>query len=153
MPDSPTTDDRLLAAIRAIIRAEFPRLTYTGVFEYAIQSVTGSGASATVDASPTDTTIPLPDITGCPLAPIVGATCKPVPGTLALVLFLNADPTRPLCISMDASPLTLTLDGVLNTIGATGVTKLGLGALPVARGTDLAAGIFPVIPTQFTVLA
>jgi hypothetical protein len=88
----PTNQDRLLAAIRDLIRAEFPNLIYSGTFEYSVQDTDGT----TVDAVPTDSTIGLPPLTKVPLRTgLAGGTCKPKIGSLLAVGFLNSDPTRP----------------------------------------------------------
>ena len=120
---SPTTQDRLLAALRSIIREEFPQLTYLGVWDYVITAV-GDG---TVDCSPgVDTEIPIGDLTKVPIRTGVdGLTVTLPPATIGrhcIVAFVNADPTRPVCLSIDSFP------------GA---------VLPVARMTDpVVAGPF-----------
>lgn len=91
----PTTADRMLAALRALIRAEFPRLAYLGLYEYVVQAADG----LTVDASPTDTTIPMPSITKIPIyTGLPGTLCTPAIGSKLVVCFLNGDPTRPTII-------------------------------------------------------
>jgi hypothetical protein len=100
----PTADDRLLASFRALVRAEFPHLTYAAPYQYAIQVVHGAGASATVDVSPVDTSIVLPTLAQVPLLPIVGWTCTPSVGSQCVIQFLNSDPTRPVCTSIDGAP-------------------------------------------------
>ena len=52
-PVQPTALDRLLTALRLLISAELPQLTYFGTYEYSIQSNSGS----TVDIAPVDTTV------------------------------------------------------------------------------------------------
>ena len=87
---SPTPDDRLLAALREIIRERFPGLAYAGVYEYAVQSV-GAG---TVELLPT-ADIPftsLPPV-AFPLAAYLITSLTL--GTTCLVAFVNADPSRP----------------------------------------------------------
>lgn len=123
--------ERIIAAIRAIIRAEVPRLRFLGVYEYSVQSSSGS----TVSCAPTDTTLGLPSLTGLPLSPsvlgevvtdaAVGATC--------LVQFVNGDPARPEVIS-------LSLPSASATIDVTGTLFLGPGAQQVA----LAGGTAPI---------
>lgn len=92
--NEPTTQDRLLESFRAIVRAEDPNRTYRGVFEYAVQATDGN----TIDASPTDTTIPLPALAK---VPIRGQSITPTVGARAIVGFINADPTRPYVLSID----------------------------------------------------
>lgn len=97
---APTVLDRLMASIRAIIRAELPQLTYAGVYEYLVQATDGT----TVDASPADTSIPLPSITKVQMRPgIAGGVSKPAIGSKCLIGFINADPTRPYVIGYDSN--------------------------------------------------
>lgn len=94
-----TPDDRLMRAIREIIRAEFPQLAYLGVYEYAVQSASGTD---TVDARPVDETLGLPDLVGCPLYPgILGEQVHPATGSLYRIAFIAGDPTRPIVVGGD----------------------------------------------------
>jgi len=101
----PTDKDRLLSAFRALVRAEFPTLTYAGVFSYAVQSSNGT----TVDASPTDSSIPLPDLVGIEIRTgIPGAAVTPSTGTLLAVGFLNSNPALPVVLgAFDSSAASL----------------------------------------------
>lgn len=119
--------NRLIEAVRAIIRAEFPDYTYTGIYEYAIQSIGG----AFVSADPTDTTIPLPHIDHVELRPsLLGENVLPIVGQIILVGFVNGKQSRPYVISVLGTPLTSAFDASVSiTIG-------GSGALPSARMTD-----------------
>jgi hypothetical protein len=91
----PTNDDRIMAAIRAIIRAEFPRMRYLGKFEYVISSVNGESPSYTVDCSPVDSTIGLPDLSAVAIQPSVsGVTGTPTSGMICVVEFLDANPAK-----------------------------------------------------------
>ncbi len=89
------SQDRIAQYLLDIIRAEFPAATYAGVWEYIVQDTDGS----VVSASPSDTSIPLPDLVDVPLRanPIGGVT--PAVGSTCLVAFINADPTRPIILS------------------------------------------------------
>lgn len=123
--------DRLLDALRAIIRAEFPVLTFLGLYEYTVQSSSGSTASAV----PSDPSIGLPQLAALPLSPsilgeqVTGAAV----GAVALVTFVNGDPTRPVCTS-------LSLPSNASTVDATGTLALG----PSASAVSLAGGTAPV---------
>lgn len=103
----PSVEDRLLASVRAIIREEFPQLAYMGLKQYVIQSVHGSGASATVDCTPTDTTLGLQSLARVPLLPLCGVTCEPEEGSICTVLFLNHSPALPRVVSVDGDPETV----------------------------------------------
>ena len=117
-PIQPTEADRLLTAIRSIIRAELPQYTYLGLYEYAVQATDGT----TIDCDPTDTTIPLPSLARVPLrSSIQGERAKPTVGSRCLIAFVNADPTRPICVSADPVAQTVQIAG---------------GSLAAARVTD-----------------
>jgi hypothetical protein len=123
---APTISDRLLAAFRALVRAELPQLTYMGIYAYSIRS----SDSSTISCDPVDSTIPLPSLAGVPLLPsVLGEGVTPPSEGACLVAFVNADPSRPVCISIDTPPkaaevgdgtTTLTLSG-----GGPGVARLG----------------------------
>lgn len=118
--------NRLIAAVRAIIRAEFPNYTYNGIYEYAIQSVSGN----LVAADPTDTTLGLTHIGGIELRPsLLGETVTPVPGDLILVGFINGIPTRPFAISLVGTNTKASFDAVQIEVGRPAL-------LPAARVTD-----------------
>lgn len=111
----PPPSDRLLATIRAIIRAEDPVRSFRGIYEYTVQATNGT----TVDCDATDTTISLPlHLAKVPIRTSVTGEAVNLPATVVglrcLVAFVNADPTRPVIIGLDAIP----------------------GALPAARQTD-----------------
>lgn len=90
---SPTPDDRLLAALRDIIRERFPGLAYAGVYEYAVQTVGLTSVELLPTADIPFTSLP-------PLAyPVASYLITPlVVGTTCLVAFVNADPARPVLI-------------------------------------------------------
>jgi hypothetical protein len=125
-PVQPTPLDRLLTAIRLIIRAELPQLTYFGTYEYSIQSSSGS----TVDVSPVDTTISLPSMTAVPLvSSLQGQVVTPNSG-LCRIRFINGDPSQPICVGIVDIPSS-------STIGATGQLNIGPSASKIvfANGT------------------
>jgi hypothetical protein len=114
-------DDRILSAIRAIIRAEFPRLKYLGKFQYTIVAVNGSPPSVTVDCTPVDPTIDLPGLKDIVCQPSLdGITTIPDVGINCIVEFLNGDPTKPVIAGVDS-----------------------LGVNPVARLGDQVTTFFP----------
>jgi hypothetical protein len=123
--------DRLLDSFRALVRAEFPALTFLGIYEYTVQS----SSSATVDLVPTVTSIGLPVLTGVALrASVLGELVTGAAvGALALIEFVNGDPTRPICVSLSSPAQTATVD-------ATGTLTLG----PSAQSIELAGGLAPV---------
>lgn len=115
----PTDLDRLLSSFRKLVRAEFPQLTFMGIWEYAVEGV----GTNTIDCSPTDTAIPLPTLSKVPLrASILGNTVTPTVGARAIIIFLNGDPTKPVCVGVDGPP-------VVATVAASGTLNLGGGGM------------------------
>jgi len=141
-------DDRLLEAVRAIIRAELERLTFSALWEYSVTSTTIEDDVVLFDGQPTSTAFPLPAAVKWPCRfGIAGAQFEPPPGSRVLVAFANADPSRPLAVVYDGEvpdevllgaglgrPLregdTMTLTGVQSGASATGVTALVTLGLP-----------------------
>jgi len=102
---APTVTDRLMAYFRMLVRAEFPRMTFLGCYEYAIQG--GGPGSYTI--APTDPTIPLPGSGGIPLR-LSCATATLPQGSLVLIMFVNGDPSRPFIFSGAPVPQVQTID-------------------------------------------
>lgn len=101
----PTVDDRLLSALRAIVRAEVDRigLAYAGVFGYTIQGVHGEPPDVQIDAVPNDPNIGLPDLVRIKMRPgIDGITSIPDTGIGCLVAFVDRDPSQPVIVSVDS---------------------------------------------------
>lgn len=128
-PQTPTPLDRLLNALRSIIRGEFPTITFFGTYEYAITATDGT----TVDCTPTDPSISLPALNKVPLRADAIATQTPTPGALCHVLFANGDPSKPYCVWTQPSPASATIGAQ-----ATSVT-IGEGATTLARGPAVTA--------------
>ncbi len=113
--NGPTTSDRAMAALRAIVRAEDPRRLYHGLYEYAVASADG----ATFDGTPVDPSAAPRLPRRVPYRPsLAGSTCVPKPGALAIVAFVNGDPSRPVCLGFDATaPASVTMTGDAVDIG------------------------------------
>lgn len=131
-----SASDRIVAAIRALIALEFPRLRFLGVYEYVVQAA----SVATVDVAPTDTTIGLPSLSGLPLSSsILGeAVSGAAVGAVALVQFVNGDPGRPEVVSLSLPSKNSTVDatGTLSLGPSATLVKLAGGTAPVARRGD-----------------
>jgi hypothetical protein len=128
--------DRLLASLRALIRAELPQLTFFGTYEFSIQNA----GPSTVDVQPTDTTISLPTMTSVPLkSSLLGSvvTAQSI-GGLALIRFINGDPTRPVCVGITTIPEMQSTDatGTLNVGPSAMKVNLAQATLGVARVGD-----------------
>jgi hypothetical protein len=114
---------RRVAALGRIFDALNPTLRYRGVFDYRVVSQTAER----LNVQPARVSTGMADLLRVPvrLAPGVKATWTP--GSLCVVAFLDADPSRPVVIAADAAdgpgwmPLALTLgDGV--TLGVARLT-------------------------------
>jgi hypothetical protein len=121
LPADPTTDDRIMAMIRQVVRNEVPRLTFLAPWVYRVKVVNG-GPPVTIDVQSTapDT---VPDISGVVLrAGPDGGYATPLPGSSVVVRFLNGDPTRPFIDSLDP-------EANVNTAKIPALTLLELGAV------------------------
>lgn len=101
----PNTNDRILDAVRAIIRTEIQnqRLTYIGYFDYSIDAVSGDPPNVTLDCTPSDSSLGLPALTNISMQPgIDGITTIPSAGQHCVVAFLNRDPTLPRIVGVDS---------------------------------------------------
>lgn len=139
----PTTDDRILAAIRALIKTEVHGLVYAGTWEYAINTVSDDG---TVSGTPT-TSIPLPPLNNVPFAALaMGGVAEPIPGARFLVDFVNHKGSMAAIFSVDPTVKTATIDaGRTVNIGASGTSKLGPSPTgSIARAGDGLALFFPL---------
>jgi len=97
-PFEPATTDRLLRSIFALVRAQFPRYTYAFPWEYVVQNTDGE----TVDATPLDPSIPLPEVVGAPLASsIIGENVTPAIGSVCTIVFADGNPTKPRVVGGD----------------------------------------------------
>ena len=135
-------DDRLADAVREILRAEFPALTYGGLYEYACTgTLPGPGGVVLVDGRPTDSTIGLPPLSRVPCSGALhGASGTPGPGDLLAIEFVDGNPNAPECIGVLGTPDTVTMDatGTLS-LGPSGDVALGLAQAVVARLYDSCA--------------
>ncbi len=105
--------ERLRVDIRSLIRAEIASLSYSGVWEYTIES----GDNKTVDVTPTDKR--MPPITKCPMMPgLMGEVVTPTPGSKCRIVFVNSDPTRPECVGIIGSPMKIEIAGPIPTQAA-----------------------------------
>lgn len=95
--------NRLLLGFRGLMRDAFPRLSYLGLFEYAVQSSDGDVAELSI----VDSTQPISDLVA---VKIRGMKVKPAVGGLCLVAFVNGDPTRPAIVSVDPLSRHVELD-------------------------------------------
>jgi hypothetical protein len=127
---------RRLDALARIFEALFPDLKYRGTYEFRV--VTQDGER--LNLQPVRAATGMPDLARVPVRPgMAGLRANVALGSLVLVTFVDADPSRPVVVAHDAPdapgwmPLTLELGGP--------------GALGVARVTDaIAAGTLSFAP-------
>ena len=127
----PTTLDRIMTYFRQLVRAEFPRLNFLGLYEYSVQSVSSDGT--TYELLPTDDTLSLPGSKGVPLR-LSCATATLTEGSLCVVAFINGDPGKACIVSGAPTPTNQTID-------ASATLKLGPSAtlVQLAQGGDFVA--------------
>lgn len=121
--------DRMLHALRNIVRAETASLAYAGEWEYEIATAT----TTTVDARALAPG--MPDVAGAKMiASLLGEEVLPTPGSKCRIHFINRDPTRPECVHIEGSPLTASIGGSATSI------ELGPLPLPLANAVPTLAG-------------
>jgi hypothetical protein len=115
---------RVLSALERAVLALFPDMPYRGAFEFRI--VTQSGER--LNLQPVRSAHGLPELANVPVrAGMAGLRALHLPGSLVVVQFLDADPSRPIVTGFDDPeapgwhPLELDLGGP----GALGVARIG----------------------------
>lgn len=122
-----TPEDRFKRAVVNFVRELFPTLSFLGIYEYRVENPT----EGIIDGRPVDGSLGLPDLTMVQLRPsITGDKVTLAAGSVALIAFVNGQPSRPFVIAGD--PAT---DPTL--------VRLNSGVLGCARQTD------PVIAGPF----
>lgn len=111
LPADPSLDDRVLAALRQLVRQEVSRITFLACWEYRVHAVS-AGPPVVIDCA---ATVPdLPDLPGLVLRPgPSGCYALPAVGSAVLVRFVGGDPTRPEVVALDsaAEPTAVWLGG------------------------------------------
>lgn len=137
----PTATDRTLAAMRLLVRSFFPQLVYWIAHEYSVAESDG----ATFSGVATDPAFSPQLPTRVPYSPsLAGSSCVVPAGTLAHVVFVNADPSKPRCVGFDlpSLPTTATIDGGTVAIGpnATAINMASAVAAVVRYGDKVTVG-------------
>jgi hypothetical protein len=92
-----TQAERLRGDLLELVRTEVAAVSYAATYEYSISASIGLGITATIDATPTDATMPA--LTKVPLFGI-GIVSPPLAGTKCRIRFANGDPSRPECVGL-----------------------------------------------------
>jgi hypothetical protein len=119
-----SNQSRRRRAIAALVSGLFPNMRYQGAFEFRVISQEGER----LNVQPVRSASGLPTLERVPVrAGLAGLKCKPVPGTLVVVQFLDADPSRPVVTGFDDpdSPGWMPLEITLGGPGALGVARIG----------------------------
>lgn len=136
IPVDPTSFDRLLEALRALVREMDPSRDYRGIFEYQVTAIAADGSTA--DAQPTDPALSLPSILRIPLrSGLLGESAYLTAGSLCQVAFINADPSRPIIVGADVP--------VIATMDATEGAHVG----PSSEWVAIAGGSSPLVPSPW----
>jgi hypothetical protein len=122
--------NRLASALEAVIARQVERARFLGRYEYTISSPT----STTVDATPVDTSLGLPELQAVPICADSISSYVPPDGGTCHIMFLNGRRSRPVCVWTDEAPtMAQILKGAIPVAlqGST-VTVLWPGAIPIA---------------------
>ena len=134
--------DRILAALRALVRRELAPARFLGVYEYTVQGATRT----TVDASPASSLAPVVP-PGVPLLPsLLGQAVTPaVAGQTCRIRFVDGDPSRPVCVGLGASPVDATVDASGTLSAGPGAARVVLagGSQDIAREGDAVTIFLP----------
>lgn len=125
--------DRVVEPFRALVRAEVSPLRFFGTYEYVISNP----KPTTIDGTPSDATLGLPDLQNVPIRGSSLASYVPPDGGKAHVEFVNGQPTRPVCTWTQADAEAGPTEVVLGPHGT--------GANGVARTSDTVTVLFPPI--------
>lgn len=123
--------DRMLGPLQQVIQKELAPSRFFGRYEYTISNPSGT----TIDGSPVDTGLGLPELQSVPLLGSSIASYTPPDGGKAHVMFVDGKATAPVCVWTEADTES----------GPTAVTLApqGSGANNVARVSDTVVVLFP----------
>jgi hypothetical protein len=91
--------DRVLGPVQQIVEREVAPLRFFGRYAYTISNP----SPATIDGTPVSSTLGIPDVQNVPLTGDSLASYTPPSGGRAHVMFLDGDPTQPVCVWTEAS--------------------------------------------------
>lgn len=124
------TSDRLLGALQAIIARQVAPTRFYGRYEYTISNPT----ETTIDCSPVDGSLGLPDFQGIPITADSATEILPPAGGTAHVMFIDGKPSRPQCV-WTSNPTVAQILG---------------GTMPVARLGDTVQSMLTLTPPNLT---
>jgi hypothetical protein len=126
--------DRVLGPVQQLVERQVAPLRFFGRYGYTISNPQ-AGPPATIDGAPVDKTLGLPDVQNVQVTADSLATYTPPSGGRAHIMFVDGDPTQPVCVWTEASSQN----------GPTAITigPQGSGVADVARVTDTCIVMFP----------
>lgn len=116
LTSSAAGEDRTLGPIQQVIKKELAHTRFFGTYRYTISNP----STKTIDGTPMDTTLGLPDIQNVPLASDSISTYSPPNGGEAHIIFLDGSPAYPRCTWTDGTATVVNLRG-----GGNPVARLG----------------------------
>ena len=119
-----TSLDRVLGPIQQLVQKELQPARFFGRYAYTISNPT----STTIDCSPVDTTLGLPDLQNVPLTSDSISQYTPPSGGACHIQFVDGQPTKPVCVWTDEAP---TMAQILE------------GAIPVALQGNTVVVLWP----------
>lgn len=133
------TADRLLGALNAIIARKVAPTRFYGRYEYRISNP----SETTIDGTPTDDAIGLPDLQGVPIEADSIALYVPPDDGLCHVMFVNGDPSRPSCVWTEGNPTIAQLLSGTNPAAKLGDTVQSMisGSVQILGGTLALTGV------------
>jgi hypothetical protein len=132
--------DRVLGPIQQIIQKEIAPFRFFGRYEYTISNP----SEKTIDCAPTDTALGLPDLQAVPLASDSIAAYAPPDGGKAHIMFVNGQPTQPVCVWTEGQPTAAQILGGPNPVARLGdqVTVFLPPTLPIVGVSTAPPGPF-----------
>ena len=124
--------DRVLGPIQQLVQQALGPLRFFGRYRYSVTNPTVS----TIDGSPIDPSIGLPDLQNVPIQASSVASVVPASGGEAHVMFLDGIPTQARCVWVEA-------DATTGPSAITLAPQDTAGVSPVARVNDTAVVFFP----------
>jgi len=137
-------ENRLLAALRALIPHLLPRLPFLGMYRYRVVARNIDGR---LQLQAVNRALGLPDVLPISIVPgLPGMTTEPTLGSIVLVEFLEGDPAKPRVthFSDEAGgfvPVSLTLDAQTTVRVGPSAAQVALagGVQPLAMGPQVEA--------------
>lgn len=133
-----SAEDRLAASINAIIDRKLAPTRFFGRYSYTISAPT----EETIDASPNDKTLGLPELQKVPLSSDSIASYLPPAGGECHIMFVDGNSTKPRCVWTEGQPTQAELLG-----GPTPIARIGdtTQTMVTGLGTALSGCLFQFV--------